>query len=291
MTPNERKEKEKNIKRYLKSQDISKVIYMQPEQAFHDVESEIIVWNVKTNKGAWWVVEGDGTAMSLYTQDAFYFSADEAYSFHLGIIERLIARDRKKFKHVIDEIPLDIERIKSIKRKLSNAAEQLNHSVEAEDFQTIGLVCRECLIDLGKELIKRNRKLIDEKKIKHGDFKNIADTFIEFYIPGKNNSDLRNYSRKIVDIAWSYSSQIVHSSNKNLPDAKINILLVSTTVSLFESLFHKYLGFDNELFCDECNSRDYKLLDTKKRNELLFVCKTCDFKKILKVSIDNKGNE
>jgi hypothetical protein len=279
MTPEKRKQKDKEIKKYLKSQGVSKVVYLQPEQEFNDFENEVIVWNVKTNKGAWWVVEGDNMPMNLYTQDAFYFSADEAYSFHLGIIQRLTERDRQNFKHIIDEIPLDLERIKSIKRKLSIAAQELNTAIEAEDFQSIGLVCRECLIDLSKELIKRNKDLMKEKNIKEGDFKNVATSFIEYYIPGKSNSDLRNYSRKVVDIAWSYSSQIVHSSTKSLPDAKINILFVSTVVSLFENLFFKHIGFDNELFCDECQSGDYELLETGKGTELLFVCNACEFKK------------
>lgn len=178
MTPEVRKRKDKSIKQYLKSQGISKVIYIQPEQTFEYVDNEIIVWNVKTNKGAWWVVEGDNTAMNLYPQDAFYFSADEAFSFHLGIVERLRGRDRDNFKHIIDEIPLDIERVKSIKRKLSIAAVELNSAVEAEHFQKIGLVCRQCLIDLGKELIKRNEKVVKRNEIKDGDFKNIASAFM-----------------------------------------------------------------------------------------------------------------
>ncbi|RYE38265.1 MAG: hypothetical protein EOP48_27365 [Sphingobacteriales bacterium] len=283
MTPEVRNRKDKSIKEYLKSQGISKVIYLQPESKFKDLDEEIIVWNVKTNKGAWWVVEGDNTPMNLYTQDAFYFSADEAYSFHLGIVQRLREGDRLRFRHIIDELPLDLERIKSIKRKLSVAAQQLNSSVEAEHFQSIGLVCRECLIDLGKELIRRNDKVVD-KGIKEGDFKNIANAFVDYYIPGSSNSDLRNYSRKLIDTAWGYSSQVVHSSTKNLPDAKIGILFVSTVVSLMENLFLKHLGYDHDLVCSDCQSRDYELSGSDETNDLHFVCNSCGSTKTLPVA-------
>lgn len=283
MRPSERKHKDKKIKDYLKSQGINKVIYLQPEQNFDNDGDKIIVWNVKTNKGAWWVVESDITPMNLYTQEAFYFSADEAYSFHLGIVQRLDENYRKNFKHVIDEIPLDIDRIKSIKRRLSVAAQELNNAIEAEDFQSIGLVCRECLLEFGKELIKGNKEPIKGKEIKNGDFKNIANAFVDYYIPGPSNADLRNYSKKVADIAWSYSSQIVHSATKSLPDTKISILLVSTAISLIENLFLKHLGFDSDLFCDECKSRDYEILESEKEEELLFVCKVCDYKKFFKV--------
>jgi hypothetical protein len=46
--------------------------------------------------------------INLYSQDANYFSAGEAYSFHMGITQRLQASYHKEFKHIIDELPLDI---------------------------------------------------------------------------------------------------------------------------------------------------------------------------------------
>jgi hypothetical protein len=288
MTPEVRKRKDKSIKKYLKSQGVSKIIYLQPEHIFKDLDEEVIVWNVKTTKGAWWVIEGDNTPMNLYTQDAYYFSADEAFSFHLGIIQRLRGHDRQNFKHIIDELPLDLERIKSIKRRLSIAAQQLNNAIEAEHFQSIGLVCRECLVDLGKELVRRNSEVIKDQGIKEGDFKNIANAFVDYYVPGANNSDLRNYSRKIIDIAWGYSSQIVHSSTKSLPDAKIGILFVSTVVSLMENLFTKHLGYDYDWVCEKCQSKDYELNETDKNNELLFICKSCGSTKVLPLIIHNK---
>jgi hypothetical protein len=91
--------------------------------------------------------------MNLYTQDANYFSADEAYSFHMGITQRLGQRHKNDFKEIIDELPLDIGRLKSINRKLNMAAEKLSMDLEPEEFQAIGLICRESLIDLSKNYV------------------------------------------------------------------------------------------------------------------------------------------
>jgi hypothetical protein len=261
MTPQERKEKETRIKQYLKHNKISKILNMQVEQTYSDLGHTVNVWNVKTNKGPWWVVEGDEAPMNLYTQDAFYFSTDEAYSFHMGITERLSGRYQKEFKHIIDEIPLDIEQIKSIKRKLTLASEQLSMDLEPEQMQGVGLICRESLIELGNELAKRNEKLVKEKQLKKSDFKGIANLFIDEYIPGEKNSALRSHSRKLIDMAWAFSSEIVHSSNKTFPDVKINILFVSAVVSLFENLFLKFLGFDGENKCVKCLSKNIEILD------------------------------
>lgn len=95
MTPKYRIETEKKITSYLKRNDVTNIKYMQVEQTYRDLGSEINVWNVKTEGGNWWVVEGEGAPMNLYTQGEYYFSSDEAYSFHMGITQRLQARRHK----------------------------------------------------------------------------------------------------------------------------------------------------------------------------------------------------
>lgn len=203
----------------------------------------------------------------------------------MGITQRLNTNYQKNFKHIIDEIPLDIKQIKSINRKLNMAAEKLSFELEPEEFQAIGLICRESLIDLGNELSNRSPEIIKEKGLKASDFKSIAYEFISFYIPGESNSELRNYSRKIVDIAWSYNSAIVHSPNKTYPDVKIALLFTSALVSLFENLFLKYIGFDNELACRECGSKNIELFEGENET-LIAVCKSCNNEEILAIEKD-----
>ena len=275
MTPEYRIETEERIKEYISVYDKSEIINIKCEHTFNDLGSDVNVWNVKTNGDSYWIVEGEEAPMNLYTQNAHYFSADEAYSFHMGITQRLGTGYNKDFKDIIDEIPLDIERVKSIKRKLNMASEKLNVDLEPEEFQAIGLICRESLIELGKELTKRNQEIIKNKNIKASDFKAIAYEFIALYIPEESNSDLRNYSRKIVDIAWSYNSAIVHSPNKTYPDVKIALLFTSVLVSLFENLFLKFIGFDKEFACSECGSKSIEFIEGENET-LIAVCKSCN---------------
>ncbi|SFG24266.1 hypothetical protein [Neptunomonas qingdaonensis] len=92
MTPKYRKEIKEKITKYLKGNGLDNIKFMQVEQTFNDLGVEIHVWNVKTEDSSWWVVHGDLGPMNLYPQAAYYLSADEAYSFHMGITQRLIAR-------------------------------------------------------------------------------------------------------------------------------------------------------------------------------------------------------
>jgi len=275
MTPEYRIETEQKIKEYFRSfKDIEEITSIKCEKTFTDLGLEVNVWNVKTKTKSFWVVEGESAPMNLYTQDAYYFSADEAYSFHMGITQRLTSKNQKEFKHIIDEIPLDIEQLKSINRKLNLASQKLSIDLEPEEFQSIGLICRESLIDLSKELCKRKPEIIKRKQLKLSDFKGVANEFIDLYISGKQNSKLRNYSKKLVDIAWSYNSIIVHSQDKTYPDVKIALLFTSSVVSLLENLFYKYLGFDNEFACPECGSKQIEFYKTES-NKLIAICKSC----------------
>ena len=286
MTPEYRIETEKHIKEYLAKYDKNEIVNIKCEITFNDLGTDVNVWNVKTEAEAYWIVEGEEAPMNLYTQGANYLSADEAYSYHMGITQRLNTDYRNSFKHIIDEIPLDIQQLKSINRKLNMAAEKLSANLEPEEFQAIGLICRESLIDLGKELSKRNPEIIKNKDIKASDFKSIANEFINLYIPEENNSELRNYSRKIVDIAWSYNSTIVHSPNKTYPDVKIALLFTSALVSLFENLFLKFIGFDHELACSECGSKNIEFIEGE--NEILIaVCNSCNNEEILTMEKNN----
>ena len=140
--------------------------------------------------------------------------------------ERLQARRNREFKHIIDELPLDIDEIKSISRRLNLAAQDLNNIVGAEGIQSIGLTCRESLIELATTLASANPTILEENSLKTGDFKGIANAVISIYAQGRSNSNLRKHSRRIAEMAWDYSSEIVHSPNKNIPPKSVCYLRV-----------------------------------------------------------------
>lgn len=286
MTPEYRIETEKHIKSYLKKYDVEKIIYMQVEQTFHDLNVEINVWNVKTENSNYWIVEGENTPMNLYTQDANYFSADEAYSFHIGITQRLQARQHKEFKHIIDELPLDIDKIKSISRRLNIASQNLNNVFGPEDIQSIGLTCRESLIELAIVLSENNPNILKDNGLKAADFKGIAKAVIAIYAPGKRNSNLRKYCCSMAEIAWNQSAETVHSSNKNIPDAKICLLFTCAVVSIFQNLFLKYLGFDSEPKCPKCKSMDYDFLPTTQNTIPIMQCRSCGHEENIKTEVN-----
>ena len=286
MTPEYRIKTEKRITSYLNKYDVTGIKYMQVEQTFDDLGVLVNVWNVKTDDSPWWVVEGENAPMNLYTQDANYFSADEAYSFHMGITQRLQVNHQKKFKHVIEELPLDIDRIKSISRRLNLASQDLNHITGSEGIQNIGLTCRESLIELSKEIAKDIPNLLEDNGLKAADFKGVSNVAIGIYAAGKSNSRLRKHCRHLSEMAWDYSSEIVHSSNKNIPDAKICLLFSCSIVSVFQNLYFKHLGFDAEPKCPECKSMEYDLIPSEEDGEIIMQCNSCGHEESLQIDAE-----
>ncbi|NPE56559.1 hypothetical protein HLB25_14320 [Dickeya dadantii] len=276
MTPEYRIDAERRITEYLKSQNIENIKNMQVEQTFNDLGFEVNIWNVRTkNDGNWWVAEGESVPLNLYTQNEFFFSADEAYSFHLGITQRLQARYQNNFKHVIDELPLDIDMLRSINRRLNSSAVALNNINAPEDIQSVGLTCRESMIELAAHLYKSHENILKKEDIKAADFKNICKIIIGLYAAGKRNAGLRKYCRSTIESAWDISAETVHSSNKNLPDAKICLLLTCTAVSLIQNLFLKFIGFDREVKCPNCHSLTTDIYESEEDNQLHVKCQEC----------------
>ena len=287
MTPEYRIDAEQRIEDYLGRNGVGPIKNMQVEKTFDDTGGEIHVWNVRAEDSRWWVVEGESSPMNLYTQDEYYFSADEAYSFHLGITQRLHKKENLEFKHVVNELPLDIDRIRSISRRLNRASIDLNHIQAPEDIQKIGLVCRECLIDLGKSIAEEKSGLLENNDLQAGNFKGITEAAVKIYAPGKSHQRLRKRCKEMAEMAWEYASEVVHSPNRSVPEAKICLLFSCSVVSIFENLYLKYLELDTDLKCSECASMNYVIELQNNDSYAKIICQDCDNEQHVEVVLED----
>ena len=204
-----------------------KVISAKIESSFDDLEFEVNVWNVKTDTaGNWWVVEGEELPMNLYSQDALYLTSDEVYSFHIGLMSRMMkAREEYTSEDYIKAVTLGIEITPVLLRKLRNTADQLESAKEVEDFQAIGVQCREILIELGNAIYKPGMEGEEEQPQK-SNFKKKAELFIKFYLNDSENSDYRSYIKKITEATWDYANKITHSQNTTIYESSTCIALI-----------------------------------------------------------------
>ena len=257
-----------------------KVISAKIEKSFDDLDVEVNVWNVKTDKeGDWWVVEGDDLPMNLYPQEAFYMTSDEAYSFHVGLMRRMSAREEYQPEDYVKAASLGIEITPVLFRKLRNISEQIEHAKEIEDFQAIGVQCREILIELGNAIYDPAMAGQEEQPQK-SNFKKKAEFFTRFYLNDSDSSDYRSYIKKITEATWDYANKITHSQNTTVYEASTCIALIISLISLYENIQHKIYDPISQFICKNCKSKKVTIIDDEHKEDsivtkLYIKCEEC----------------
>lgn len=276
------------------SQDKCKVLSAKPEHTFNDLGIEVKVWNVKTDvDGAWWVVEGDQVPMNLYPQQAYYFSADEVYSFHMGLMERMYSsNDGYEPGNFVRAITLDGEMAPTLFRKLRNVAGLIDTAREIEDFQAIGVQCREILIELGNTIYFQEMAGADEQP-QASNFKKKAELFVQFYLSGSDNSDYRNYIKKLTEATWDYTCKITHSKNATFYEVSTCVTLTTSLVSVYENIRQKVFDPLSQYYCTNCKSKKVSIVDdecdeTGLVSKLILRCEECG--EITEVAFETNEN-
>ena len=251
-----------DVARYVEeqSQGKCKVLSAKTEYTFDDLGHKVNVWNVKTdNDGDWWVVEGEQSPMNLYPQGAYYFSADEVYSFHTGIMERMFAaHDTYNPEEYVRAITLDNEIAPTLFRKLKNIATLIDSAREIEDFQAIGVQCREILIELGNSIYSPEMAE-DEEQSQASNFKKKAELFIRFCLSGSENSEYRSIIKKMTEGTWDYACKITHSQTATFYEVSTCVSLIISLVSLYENVRQKSMDPMAQFQCPNCKSKKFNV--------------------------------
>lgn len=266
----------------LESQNKCKVLSAKPEYKFNDLGMEVCVWNVKTdNEGDWWVVEGDEVPMNLYSQSAYYFGADEAYSFHMGLMKRMrVEQEKFSSEDFVRGVTLGTDIAPQLFRKLKNVAQLIDSAHEVEDFQSIGVQCREILIELGNYIYVPDMATNGEQPQK-SNFKQKVELFLQFYLKGSENSDYRSMIKKLTESTWEYACKITHSSKATFYEASSCVMMCTSLIGVCENILQKIYDPVSQYECSSCKSKRL-VIDSDESNEdgivqkLFLKCDECE---------------
>ncbi len=272
----------KKIIEYVEEQNKCKVLSAKIESTYNDLGFKVNVWNVKTDtEGDWWVVEGDETPMNLYSQGAHYFSTDEVYSFHIGLMERLLNKyTAYNPEDYVKAMTLDEEIAPNLFRKLKKIANLIDSAKEIEDFQSIGVQCREVLIELANNIYIPEMAGQEEQPQK-SNFKKKAELFVNFYLSGSENSDYRSYIKKITETIWDYANKITHSQNATFFEVSSCVSLTISLVSVYENIRQKVFSPLDQYICKNCKSKKLKIINDESDengivSKLYLKCEECN---------------
>lgn len=224
----------------IEAEDWTEVTLVQRVRTFRVLGADHEIFDVHTNQDErFWVITNP---TNLYLQGRFP-SYDETFSFHLGIGLRMMDGDR------VETDDDRLEQIGSAWRRYEDAVSALNTAREAEDFQSIGIKCRDALIAFGKEHQSDDWIIDAGERPKANDFKQWADLYAKSLASGR----MRRYLKEVAQKTWDITVELQHDSNATGWDAELVLDATHNVFDAYSTAMVKYSRKDPER-CPRCDS-------------------------------------
>jgi hypothetical protein len=169
---------------------------------------------------------------NLYSH-AHFPSLDFTLSFHVGVTERVYARQAPS-------VPTEEgRRLASAWRTWRQAAEALDHADEAEEFQAIGVRCRDALLDFIAATSKPEMIPAGQEAPKRGDFLRWVDLVGNAIAPGKSAERVRQYLKTVAEETWQLVGWLTHAQNAAWPDTQLAVDATQNVLAAFGAIAMK----------------------------------------------------
>jgi hypothetical protein len=211
-------------------------------EQLHGVQHD--VWDVHTERGRWWVITNP---TFLYSQEQFP-NMDLALTFHIGLCVR-IPRSEEQSPTALDLGPLV-----ACWRTLQEASDALRHAEEVEDFQAVGMRCRESLITLGQTAQDLIQLPPAQVRPKRSDFRAWSEITANTILPGSTHQEHRGLLKSSADGAWKFANWLTHTRAAHFSDAEAATSSTELTLSLFTTALIRHIrGVPDR--CPSCGSQ------------------------------------
>ena len=203
-------------------------------------------WDVWTDKARYWAI---APMMNLYSQGLFP-SLDYAISFHIGLTARIRSEPDPGVERMEQAL------LPSAWRKWEQAVEALTEAEEAEDFQAVGMRCRESLVAMVKAAARQEMVPAGATAPKRGDVVGWCNLIANQVAHGSSASEVRGYLKAVSSSGWALVNWLTHSSSAARTDGSLAVELTQHIVSTFgTALFRQLRGIPDR--CPTC--RSYKI--------------------------------
>ena len=162
------------------------------------------IWDVTTDTDRWWVITN---LTNLYSQRHFP-SLDHTLSLHIGLMMRL--RSRQSRVDGNDPGPFD-----EVFRRGEQAEQRLDSAIEAEDYQAVGMLLRECLISLTASIRRRTEIPVDVEQPHGANFVAWTDLLTSQLCGGSHNRELRQHLKTMAKSVWQLVNWLTHARGAN----------------------------------------------------------------------------
>jgi hypothetical protein len=180
-------------------------------------------YDVHTDGERYWVIT---QPTNLYSQRLFP-SLDYTLSFHVGVTARMMA-DRKST--ATDE---QQDRLAAAWRRWTQAAEAIDQADEAEEFQAVGMRCRECLIAMVRAVAQPAMVPAGTDHPKAAAFIQWSELIADAVASGGSASEVRGHLKAMARSTWQLVSWLTHAANAGRFDAEMALDATQSTLAAF----------------------------------------------------------
>jgi len=264
LTFNSPARKERFVREYVESQAKDEKVKYAERVAVETVFGRRHeVWDVHTDKQRWWVVTEPA---NLYPQ-ALFPSLDCTLTFHVGLMARVAARQRGLGP------TMEREKLAAAWRPWTQAADALDEADEAEEFQAVGMRCRESLLQVVRALANDRIVPADEKPPKRADFVHWSELVADDLAHGSSAADVRGYVKAMSRSVWQLVNWLTHASNASRPDAELAVGATEAVLLAFATAVLRSQT-DRPDRCPKCRSYAF-VTEEAEGGAPTVACETC----------------
>lgn len=228
------------------------------------IGTDYSVWDVHTNLNRWWVITNP---TNLYSQTLMP-SLDYTLSFHIGLMARVQARREIAGAEELHDF------LSTTQRKIYQAQLAFDEADEVEDFQAIGLQCREAMTSFTREIIAAGLFDHIDDPPKRSDFIAWSDHVIGARAAGGGAEYVRGYLKAICQRGWQLANWLTHAKNATRADAALSLSATEHIIHELITLALKSMARSPER-CGRCGS--FKVSVSWRPDEEIYVgqCEMC----------------
>lgn len=269
---------ENDVRAYVEWQSPDeKVTYLEKVKTERVLGREIDCWDVRTDGTNWWVLTNP---TNLYSKDEFQ-SLDYLLSFHIGLAARIYTKPTASANEE------EKERLFAAWRRWEQTAEAFDNADEAEEFQAVGMRCRECLLTLIRSIANDSMIPEGQEAPKKSDFIHWSEIIAQTIASGSSADRVRGYLKTISKSTWELVSWLTHSSNAVRMDGDLAVYATQNVLAAFSSVLIKYeRGLPDR--CPNCASYKIKSVYEPDVDSYITLCEKCKWVDLSEENTENK---
>jgi hypothetical protein len=204
---------ERQIREYVEAEAREEVIHAEKVTTQHLRGRTLDAWDVHTGSERFWVIT---SPTNLYPHSLFQ-SLDFTITVHVGLVERMHARQEQAGGGE------GARRLAPAWRQWQQAGDALDWADEAEDFQAVGMRCRQCLLELVRAVADDGMVPEGAPRPKLDSFTQWSELIANTIARGKSAERVRGYLKTIAREAWQLVQWLTHAGDAVRLDAMIAI--------------------------------------------------------------------